>query len=97
MHKDKSTTSNHTAEVSNINQTIAYITDEITKIDILLSTLKPFEVITKPQIPQTYSKPKKKLIVAVAFVSSLFWGIFLALFAEWLEGVRRRHSEVSQR
>ncbi len=51
------------------------------------------EVIDPPSVPDIPVKPKKKLIVAVAGVSSLFFGIFLALFLEWLEEARRRHSE----
>ncbi len=51
------------------------------------------EVIDPPSLPDIPVKPKKKLIVAVAFVSALFFAIFLALFLEWLETVRQRHKE----
>ncbi len=52
-----------------------------------------FQVIDPPYVPELKKpyKPKKKLIVAVASVSGLFLGIFLAFFVEWLENVKKRH------
>jgi len=32
-------------------------------------------------------------MIAVSAVSSLFLGIFLAFFLEWLEGIKRRKKE----
>jgi uncharacterized protein involved in exopolysaccharide biosynthesis len=57
-----------------------------------------FQVIDPPYIPEIDKpyKPKKKLIVAVAFISSLFLGIFAAIFKEWLDGVKERHREEKQ-
>ncbi len=54
-----------------------------------------FQVIDPPYVPDPEKpyKPKKKLIVAVAGVSGLFLGIFLAFFMEWLENVKKRHQE----
>jgi len=49
------------------------------------------EVIDKPNLPDVPVKPKKKLMVAVAGVSALFLGIFLAFFLEWLDNVKRRN------
>ncbi len=48
------------------------------------------EVIDYPILPDKPVKPKKKLMVAVAGVSSLFLGIFVAFFLEWLENIRKR-------
>jgi len=49
------------------------------------------EVIDPPYVSDIPVKPKKKLIVAVAGVSGLFLGIFLALFVEWLSEMRKRY------
>jgi len=51
------------------------------------------EVIDKPNLPDLPAKPKKKLMVAVAGISALFLGIFLAFFLEWLDNVKRRNRE----
>ena len=50
-----------------------------------------FQVIDPPFIPELKKpyKPKKKLIVAVSFVTALFLSIFLAFFMEWLENIKK--------
>ncbi len=60
-------------------------------IKVKLSTLKGFEVAVDPVIPTKPSHPKKTLIIAVAFVSSLFLSIFLAFFIEWYRNARNKH------
>ncbi|RUM31167.1 MAG: hypothetical protein DSY42_03335 [Aquifex sp.] len=50
------------------------------------------EVIDPPYVSDIPVKPKKKLMVAVAGVSGLFLGVFLALFVEWISEVKRRHT-----
>jgi len=54
-----------------------------------------FQVIDPPYIPDERKpyKPKKALILAVAGVSGLFLGVFLAFFREWIENVRRQREE----
>lgn len=51
------------------------------------------EIIDPPSEPDVPVKPKRALIVAVAGLSSLMLGIFLALFADWLSAVRERRRE----
>ncbi len=52
------------------------------------------EVIDPPSLPEIPEKPKVKLMVAVAGVTSLFLGVFAALFLEWLSTLRERRREV---
>ncbi len=51
------------------------------------------QVIDNAFLPDKPVKPKKVLMIAVSGVSSLFLGIFLAFFLEWLEGIKRRKKE----
>ncbi len=50
-----------------------------------------FKIIDPPRVPDKKYKPKRALIVAVAFVSTLFLSIFLAFFLEYLKNVRQRN------
>lgn len=69
-------------EVINLKQRLKNIEKDIT-------LLKGFEVVVEPNIPVRPSKPRKKLIVAVAGFTSIFFGIFLAFFMEWVEKNKR--------
>ncbi len=47
-------------------------------------------LITDPPVmPEHPSWPNKKLMTAVAFASSAFLSIFIALFYDWIKGYRR--------
>lgn len=47
-----------------------------------------FYVVENPNSLEKPVKPKRKLIIAVFAISSLFAGIFLAFLAEWLSKAR---------
>jgi len=49
-----------------------------------------FKVIDPPKAPDKKSKPKRSVMVTVAFVTSLFLGIFLAFFLNYIENVKSR-------
>ena len=46
-------------------------------------------VIGSISISEDPIKPKKKLIVVVAFITGLMLSIFLAFFLEFIQGVKR--------
>lgn len=49
------------------------------------------EVIDNPTYPEKPSKPKKKLMVAIAFVSSLFLAIFIVFIREYIRSRRKEN------
>ncbi len=49
------------------------------------------ELVVSGALPRRPTKPKRALILAVAGVSGLFLGIFLAFFVEWWEKAREEH------
>jgi len=54
-----------------------------------------FKVIDPPKAPDKKSKPKRALMVVVAFITSLFLGIFIAFFLNYLETVKERQRVAS--
>ncbi len=65
---------------------------ELSKVEKDIKNLGIFDVVVKPYYIDTPVAPKKKLIVGVAGVTALFFGIFLAFFLEFLERGKKRHS-----
>ncbi|MCX7816970.1 MAG: Wzz/FepE/Etk N-terminal domain-containing protein [Syntrophales bacterium] len=49
-----------------------------------------FKLVDPPKIPDLKIKPKRLLMVSVAFVSSLFVGIFLAFLLNYIENTKKR-------
>ncbi len=76
-----------------IDRTIEEFSRELVNLEAQLTLLKGFELSVKPAEPLEPTKPKKVMIVTVALLSSLLLGVFLALFLEWLQDARRKHSE----
>lgn len=72
-----------------LDQSIVNTKVEIQKINREISILG-VKVSNKLLIPSKPSKPKKLLILAVSFLSSLFLGIFFAFFAEWVSANKKR-------
>ncbi len=57
-----------------------------------------FKVIDPPRVPDRRIKPKRRQIVLLSFITSLFAGIFIAFFMEYVEKARERGSgEVGKR
>ncbi|AEH45026.1 lipopolysaccharide biosynthesis protein [Thermodesulfatator indicus DSM 15286] len=76
-----------------IAKTIVELESNLIESQTRLARLKGVELAITPVIPQKPYKPKAKLILAVALVSGLFLGIFLAFFAEWLENAKKRYEK----
>jgi len=72
-----------------LDTAIAKYKAEIERLRVELSSLSPFKEVSFFSSDKPI-KPKRGLIVAVGAISGLFFGVFLALFLEWLEGVKRR-------
>ncbi len=53
------------------------------------------ELVVSGALPRKPAKPKRALILAVAGVSGLFLGVFLAFFVEWWEKAREEHRKSS--
>ncbi len=80
-----------------IDEIIKKYKDEEISLKYKLSLLKGIEISVDPVVPKEPYKPKVKLITTVAFLSSLFLGIFLALCSEWLSESRRRYENRGER
>jgi uncharacterized protein involved in exopolysaccharide biosynthesis len=52
-----------------------------------------FQVIDPPYVPEKRFKPKRKLIVVVAFVTGLVLSVFIVFFLEWIENIKNRDQE----
>jgi hypothetical protein len=50
-----------------------------------------FKILEPPRPPDRRFKPQRSKIVMVSLVSSLFLGVFLAFFREYVEKVREKH------
>ncbi len=74
------------------------ITDQnitLTKVEKDIKNLGMFDIVVKPYYVNTPVGPKKKLIVGVAGISALFFGIFLVFFLEFLERGKKIHKNLS--
>lgn len=49
-----------------------------------------FKVLDPPKVPDKKIKPKRRQMVIIAFVTSLFMGIFAAFFIEYVQKVKNR-------
>ena len=56
-----------------------------------------FKIIDSPRVPDKKYKPKRSLIVALTFVSSLFLGIFLVFLKEYIDNVKKNSKREGER
>ncbi len=76
----------HAAELTALKSSIYAINNQLNDLTLSISpkNLKMTEFIDKMSVNQTPVKPKKSLIVSVAFVTGLMCSIFLAFFLEFI-------------
>lgn len=55
-----------------------------------IKNLKGVEIVKQPYISNKAVKPKIKMNIALAGITSLFAGIFLAFFIEYVERIRNK-------
>jgi len=81
-----------------LNITLPKFNDDIAvlKYNISPSNLKNASVVGEMQVSDYPVKPKKKLIVIVAFVTGLMFSIFLAFFLEFVKGGQREEDQEKQ-
>jgi len=75
------------------NNLLLQVDNELKRIyNIKDSETRLLNVTESPVMPKKPYSPKKSLVVAVAFVSSLFLALFLALIIDWIGAVRKQYS-----
>jgi len=75
------------------NNLLLQVDNELKRIyNIKDSETRLLNVTESPVMPKKPYSPKKSLVVAVAFVSSLFLALLLALIIDWIGAVRKQYS-----
>jgi len=75
------------------NNLLFQVDNELKRIyNIKDSKTRLLNVSESPVMPKKPYSPKKSLVVAVAFVSSLFLALFLVLIIDWIGAVRKQYS-----
>ena len=98
---EKKLTELSTLKIEQINKSI---TEKENQIQVLKKDIENLNILISPPLTKNFemlrvttkdspAKPKKSLILAVATVSGLFLGVFLAFFLEWIENARKRHTQ----
>ncbi len=69
-----------------IDKSLIDLKSQIESLNIEKQTLqKGITFLTEPVIPENKYKPKRSLIAAISFISSLFMAIFIVLLKEWID------------
>jgi len=80
------------SQVQKLKQYISGLKEKQQRLELSISPLKltPTHVVGKIDMLNKPVKPKKKLIVIVAFITGLMLALFLAFVLEFFEGEKRR-------
>ena len=82
-------------EINDFDEKIFALKNKINDIELSLSpsNIKSTQTIGKALILDQPVKPKKKLIVIVAFITGLMLSVFLAFFLEFIGGMKKEDDE----
>ena len=58
--------------------------------------LETFKILDKPYVPERPFKPKKRLIVALVFVASLFIALFGVFFLHFIRNLKKEETLVAE-
>lgn len=70
-----------------------FLEKKINTLKSLIRKKRILEPVVFAKSSEKPVKPKRELIVAVSFVSSLILAVFIILLIEWFNSAKRRHSE----
>jgi uncharacterized protein involved in exopolysaccharide biosynthesis len=65
--------------------------ERFSELKVADALARKFEVVDEPVFPHKPYKPKRKLIVAVSFVTSLFLAVFLVFFFQFVQKAREKN------
>ena len=82
-------------EFQNLKKYISELKNKEQKLKLSITPLmmKPTHIVGEIETLDKPIKPKKVLIVIVAFITGLMFAVFLAFFLEFLRGMKREDSE----
>ncbi|HOJ29423.1 MAG TPA: Wzz/FepE/Etk N-terminal domain-containing protein [Spirochaetota bacterium] len=68
------------------------VEDELKTMYAINNSGKQLLIVTQtPTLPNKPCSPKKTLIIAVTFVTSLFFAVFMALIVDWIRTARKQY------
>jgi len=73
------------------NNLILEVENELKRIYKMKKAGPMLIIIESPSLPDKPDSPKKNMIIAVTFVSSIFLAIFLALIIDWIRSAKNQH------
>ena len=84
------------SEVQNLKKYLSSLKNKEQNLKLSLTPLKmkPTHIVGEIETLEKPIKPKKKLIVIVAFITGLMLSVFLAFFLEFIKGMKEEEKEV---
>jgi hypothetical protein len=73
-----------------LDDRVIELKEKLNEVEKKMSLLRGYEMVVEPVVPQEPVKPDRALIVLFAFISSIFMGVFIAFFVEYIEKAKAR-------